>query len=132
MTLLPFIIWPLIFLSFALIVGFVLNRLGIKDLGVIFSSAHFFIVCLLALIIYLNLLEPQIEFIWFILMFLDFPITIAYDFATKGILSFIGNSKFDTAVLAPLIFFGTLGTLQYFIVGKVISNLFKWLKTFNK
>lgn len=125
MTLLPFIIWLLIFLSVVFIIGIIFRKIGIKDFGVIIALAHFVIVCILALIVYLNLHEAQIEFIWFILMVLDFPIIIAYSFIIKGILFFIGYSKFNTAVLAPSIFFGTFGTLQYFIVGKVISNLLK-------
>jgi len=128
MTLLPFIIWLLIFLSFVFIIGIIFRKIGIKDFGVIISLAHFVIVCILALIVYINLHEAQIEFFWFILMFLDFPITIAYSFIIKSVLSFIGYSKFNTAVLAPFIFFGTFGTLQYFIVGKILAHIVKKLK----
>lgn len=125
---LPFIIWTFIFLFIVILIGLIYRKLGGKNLSIIISSAHFFVVCVLSLIVYLNLYEAQIEFVWFILMFFDFPIMPAYGIITKNILSIIGDSKLNTALLAPSIYFGVFGTLQYFIVGKIIDLFIKRLK----
>ena len=125
---LPVIIWTFIFLFIVILIGLIYRKLGGKNLGIIISSAHFVVVCVLSLIVYLNLYEAQIEFIWFILMLFDFPIMPVYGIVTKNILSIIGDSKLNTALLAPFIFFGVFGTLQYFLVGKIIDLFIKRLK----
>jgi hypothetical protein len=125
---LPFIIWTFILLFTVILFRLIFRKLGCKDLGIIISSAHFVLVCVLALIVYSNLYEAQIEFIWFILMFFDLPIMPVHGIITKNILSILGDSKINTALLAPFVFYGVFGTLQYFLVGKIIDLFIKRLK----
>ena len=81
--------------------------------GILIAILHFMAVVLLDIVIKISVKEyPDTNFLWMLTAFIDLPIVLFCKlFNYAGILS------------KPYIIFGLFGSLQYFVIGFVISYL---------
>jgi hypothetical protein len=81
--------------------------------GILIAILHFMIVVLLDLVIKVSVKEhPDTNFLWMLVTFIDLPVVLICKlFNYAGILS------------NPFIMFGLFGSLQYLVIGVVISYL---------
>lgn len=81
--------------------------------GILIAILHFMVVVLLDIVIKISVKEyPDTNFLWMLVTFIDLPVVLLCKlFNYAGILS------------NPFIVFGLFGSLQYFVIGFVISYL---------
>ena len=81
--------------------------------GILIAILHFMVVVLLDLVIKVSVKEyPDTNFLWMLVAFIDLPVVLICKlFNYAGILS------------NPFIMFGLFGSLQYLVIGVVISYL---------
>lgn len=127
------IFWFFIFVVLIFIFWLIYRAFKIKNLGVIFASAHFVFIFIIGVLVYIHREEAQVEFFWFIPMQFDMPITFLFSIVIPIIDQLLGNAWLAGKVFAPFIFFAMFGSFQYYFIGRlisfVISKLSKKLKT---
>jgi len=111
------------FISCILLVLFILRLqiFNLRKLGVFFAMVHFILVFIIALLVYKNHHIAQIEFFWFLLMALDYPIMFLYITIKSFIFSLTGYSAVARSVFVPFIFHGIIGSLLYYSIGRGIE-----------
>ncbi|HGJ64999.1 TPA: hypothetical protein ENS27_06355 [bacterium] len=120
---LPFIFWGTILFGFFLLFFLIFRRLQFNDMGIPFALSNLTIVLIITALIFTNRQEAQIEFFWFILIALDFPISLLYGFFKAFFLKTFGTSDINLSILSPLIFFALFGTVQYYVIGKLLGHI---------
>ena len=121
------LVWCAVFIVLSITIFFMLRFWKIKSVALTFIIVHFVFVLGITLSICKNIYSPQIEFTWFILMFLDRPVMSLYDSFTSLIEQIAGNTKIVKAIVAPGMFFITLGSIQYYFIGKLIDYFVSWM-----
>jgi len=101
----------------------------IKNIGFILASAHFVLIFIFSVVVYLNRNEAQFQFLWFFPEKIDFPISLlAFDRVIPIISKFLGGSYYAESIYAPFVFFVLFGSFQYYIVGKIVDLVVLQLK----
>lgn len=114
----PLIFWFLIVCLLIYLFWLLLCTLGFKRFGIVFALTHFVIVLIIAGLVYKNLNVAQIQFFWFLLMALDYPIMFLYNTIKPLLFSFTGESIIAISVFVPFLFHGIFGTLLYYLIGR--------------
>jgi hypothetical protein len=103
----------------------VLGKLGIKRWSVCLAVAHLAVVLYVAWQAYKYLHEAQVQMVWFPLLILDFPVSLLGGYARNLFLSASRASYLVEVVIMPGLYYATIGTLQYFVLGHYFDRRIK-------
>lgn len=115
-----FLIFIIIFISLAIVLSAVLNKLGTRRFRISFVLSHSLLILIVAILVFLSRDDGQAGFYWLFPIYIDMPISILIILLRKIFPELIRPNS----IIPPFIVFVVLGGLQYYFLGWILDFLY--------
>lgn len=122
--------WSIVFIALIIISWIIFRLLNIRKCGAVLAFAHLLFSTLFFIIVYIMKYDARVGLIWFIPYQYDIPVSFLFFPVQETILQLLPDTIpiLLRLLIAPYLFFAIFGTMQYYVIGRIIDLIIVRIK----